>query len=517
VPVTATLLGVASLSAGLVAANRQRRIAEHRFRQVRQIANQFIALDADIRALPGSTTARHRIVSESLKYLEGLGAEARGDTELALEIATAHLQVAAVQGVPFVANLGEYAAAEQSLRTADTFVRAVLRADARHGRAWFIASQIDRGLMAVLDYQDRRHEALLHAERASRSLERFLKCARPTAEDINTATHIYLTVATAYNNSNRFGDAIQYSRRAADIAEGVDAASMRRASAFGVLSVSLRRTGDLEGALNAARQSRTLLEGLVAEGSTDSRYNLALAWFREGLVLDDDGGVGLGRAAEGALAFRSALEINRELAHRDPNDSRCRVSMGHAARQLADILRHQDAHAALSVYDEALAELRDIAPHPRADRERIDLLARSSYAARVARGKREAQDRLEQAFELLRATGGYPAEGLEPESEAFQTLRAQADHYAETDRLPQAIQTYRDLLQALSAWPLKMADDLRDAVAMSAVLTSLARLLDRDGRGQEARELLARRAAIWAPWRQKLPESVLNRAQSLAS
>jgi len=517
VPVTATLLGVASLSVGLVAANRQRRIAEHRFRQVRKIANEFIALDADIRALPGSTTARQRIVSESLKYLEEVGAETHGDLELTLEIANAHLQVASVQGVPFVANLGEYAAAENSLRTAASLVRVVLRGGPRNGRAWFTASLIHRALMAVLDYQDRRDEALKHAGRASRCLEQFLKYTRPTAEDINTVTHIYLTVATAFNNSNRFGDAIHYARRAANIAEGVDAARMRHASALGVLSVSLRRTGDLDGALDAARQSRALLEGLVAGGGTDARHNLALAWYREGLVLDDDGGIGLGRSAEAAVAFRRGVEIARELAKDDPNDSRCRVSMANSARQLGDILMHQDVNAALAVYDAALGELRESANSAREYRERILLLAHSSYPLRALRGERDAQDRLDQAFRLLSAIGRYPSGAIEPDSETFRTVRAQADHYAESDRLPEAIQTYRELLNAVSAWPLKMAEDLRDAVALAAVLRSLSQLLERAGQGREARELLSRRAALWAPWLERQPGSPFVRGQARLS
>src|SRR5580698_9782618 len=45
----AVLLVFGSLSAGLYIANRERKIAERRFLQVRQLANKFIALDNDIR------------------------------------------------------------------------------------------------------------------------------------------------------------------------------------------------------------------------------------------------------------------------------------------------------------------------------------------------------------------------------------------------------------------------------------------------------------------------------------
>ena len=64
----AASLVVVSLSAGLYAVDRQRAIAERRFGQVRELANSLIAIDEEIRGLQGSTKARTRIVSESLKY-----------------------------------------------------------------------------------------------------------------------------------------------------------------------------------------------------------------------------------------------------------------------------------------------------------------------------------------------------------------------------------------------------------------------------------------------------------------
>ena len=55
----AIALVIGSLSAGLYVANRERKIAERRFAQVRQLANKFIALDNNIRGLPGSTQSQN--------------------------------------------------------------------------------------------------------------------------------------------------------------------------------------------------------------------------------------------------------------------------------------------------------------------------------------------------------------------------------------------------------------------------------------------------------------------------
>src|SRR3984885_7630088 len=94
---TAIVLVIASLSTGLLVANRERKIAEQRFAQVRQLANKFIALDEDIRGLQGSTKVRMKMVSDSLQYLTSLGSDVHGDKELELEIAYAYVRVAHAQ------------------------------------------------------------------------------------------------------------------------------------------------------------------------------------------------------------------------------------------------------------------------------------------------------------------------------------------------------------------------------------------------------------------------------------
>ncbi len=78
----ALVLVIGSLSAGLYVANQERKIAERRFLQVRQLANKFIALDNDIRGLPGSTKVRMQLVSDAQQYLTSLGSDVHGDRDL---------------------------------------------------------------------------------------------------------------------------------------------------------------------------------------------------------------------------------------------------------------------------------------------------------------------------------------------------------------------------------------------------------------------------------------------------
>ena len=103
------------------------------------------------------------------------------------------------------------------------------------------------------------------------------------------------------------------------------------------------------------------------------------------------------------------------------------------ARHLGDILRHTDPQSALSVYDACIRGLHEARNRNVAiRREEAKLLASSSYALRALHRETNAKQRIDEAFEILRKTGDYPAAKIELASEADLALRALADHYAAT-------------------------------------------------------------------------------------
>src|SRR6185369_4960963 len=68
-PVTAAALVMTSLAAGLFVADRQRRIAERRFADVRQLAGKLFDIDVQVAQLPGASKTRHLIVNTAQEYL----------------------------------------------------------------------------------------------------------------------------------------------------------------------------------------------------------------------------------------------------------------------------------------------------------------------------------------------------------------------------------------------------------------------------------------------------------------
>ncbi len=118
VPLALAAAVLASLLAGLVVAEREKRIAvaekaraERHFASVRKLANTFIfEVHAKIETLPGSLAAREMLIATSLEYLDALAREPGRDPALMLELASAYRTIGNIQGEPREANRGNLGA-----------------------------------------------------------------------------------------------------------------------------------------------------------------------------------------------------------------------------------------------------------------------------------------------------------------------------------------------------------------------------------------------------------------------
>ncbi len=114
--VTLTLLGgIGATSWQAYRAEKQRLLAEKRFREVRTIANNVVfKYDDEIKKLDGSTAVREMIVADATDYLDNLAADSEGDIELERELALAYLKLGDAQGAIYSANTGNTAGALQN-------------------------------------------------------------------------------------------------------------------------------------------------------------------------------------------------------------------------------------------------------------------------------------------------------------------------------------------------------------------------------------------------------------------
>ena len=205
-------------------ANRERVKAEHRFGQVRALANRVLRLDSQIRLLPGSTAARHEVVVMAKDYLEALRPDAEADIDLALELAFAYYRLASAQGVPSTANLGLSSDAAESLGHAEALFDSVLARTPRHPTALLQSANVFEARMMLADNARRDEEALRHARQAVERVDLFLAGGQATDAQKFAAAQLLGNVALFHKNAGLYAEAIAYARRNIALVPAVDRA-----------------------------------------------------------------------------------------------------------------------------------------------------------------------------------------------------------------------------------------------------------------------------------------------------
>jgi tetratricopeptide (TPR) repeat protein len=506
-PVAAAAAVIASLSAGLYLANRQRLVAESRFRELRQLSTKVFALDEKIRNLPGSTKARQDLVSASLEYLEGLASQVQHDPDLAQEVAEGYWQIAQIQGVPTGLNLGESPQAEANLKKSDVLTDAVLAARPHDGRALERSAFIAQDRMILAEQDHRRAEALMRARETADRASRLLREPQLRTSQIDNSAVLFGNVALAHTNMHLYSDAVRYAQRSVELVRQLPSSQFRVGQSLSLLANALRYEGDLDGALRAIEEARSLVEAGVYHDSTIRAFHLYGVILRQGLILGEDGGVSLGRRDEAARALQVALDMNEQIARADPNDSVSRGRVGTLTRELGKILHHTDPEHALAVFDLGIRRLGEIPTNLKARRDRATLLAGSSYPLRSLHRIAEARRRIDAAIALLKETKDYPASRVPLDSEIFTVLQAQADSEADDGDASVALKLYEKLLGLVMAGEPEPLIDLRDAPRMSGLYASLAALCRRTGKPAEAATMESRRLDLWQNWQRKLPNN----------
>jgi serine/threonine protein kinase/tetratricopeptide (TPR) repeat protein len=514
-PVSAVAAVIASLTVGIYVANRERRIAEDRFRQLRQLSAKLLAVDEAVRNLPGSANARQQMVAASMEYLDGLSRDARRDRGLMTELASGYIALAQVQGVPVRPNLGQVDAATESLRKADVFLERLLADDPGNPELLAMGADLEQNAMIIADSQHQPAEQLRHTQRCAEYLDRLLGAGRLSPSQRRIGLMALTNVGLSYTNRHRLDDAIRYERRTVELARSAgDAATESQASSM--MANALRLKGDVEAAVPAIAEARRVAE--AARFPSELLKSLALygILLRQGQILGADEGISVNRPDEAIEPLQKALDLMEQLAVQDPNDNTSRDRAATAGRQLADIVRHRDPSKALTIYDRAIQRLREQKVSARTRRAEALLLARSSYSLSSLGRSREARARIDAAFELLRATGDYPAARIESDGEAASALRALADVQDDSGDPAAAAKTYRELLDRIMASHPDPERDLRQATDLSGIYRGFARVLTRVGLPADAAAIDARRSNMWSAWDRKLPGNPFVRRQLTA-
>jgi tetratricopeptide (TPR) repeat protein/predicted Ser/Thr protein kinase len=514
--VAAALLVVISLSAGLWVANWQRRIAERRFTDVRQLADKLFDVDVQVAQLPGSSKARQLIVDTALQYLTRVSGEVRMDPDLALELGTAYMRVARVQGVNISTNLGQTAQAEITAQKAQTLIGSVLRSQPRDRIALLRAGQIAHDRMILAADGGHGEDAMRFAGASVARLNEFLsvRALNPKSDHMDAQQVIIalMNVANQYMKAGQYDEAIRICERAIQVANATDWPTQAGAALM-IVALSHRAKGDLDNALRAVRESVRLLEPDKGETRTGRLHPYGLALIREGQILGEDEAISLNRPQEAVGYIELALKIGEDLARRDPGDFQSQFRVFTAEIKLAGILRHNEPARASKLCDDALQRLSTLTAN--AGTLRHEILTMAACVDPLLRlGRRaEARQRLDGAFERLSRAKQYPAAQIDLGSPADNTLRAVAEYEAAEGGPGRGAAKYDELLTLISASNPKAESRLEDAVKLSSLYEAAAQLHRKAGQTSQAAGLDARRLKLWQQWGATLPNNAFVRRQ----
>lgn len=169
------IAGVAATSWQAYRAEKQRKLAEERFNQVRELANNIVFKYYDeAEKLPNSTLIREMFVKDSLAYFDSLSQDSNADDALKSELGKAFLRIARVQGRPSSPNLGQTAQAIENYRKGIEILEPlILNSSDANLQAEFLVANADYAV--VLKQNGRIEESNNFYQKAVSVGEKFLQ------------------------------------------------------------------------------------------------------------------------------------------------------------------------------------------------------------------------------------------------------------------------------------------------------------------------------------------------------
>lgn len=512
-PLAAVAVALIGLTVGLVMAARERNIAQRRFAQVRQLADQLFDIDHEVEPLAGSVQARQTIVNTALGYIDGLQREAAGDPQLLMDLATALEHVAGVQGGGGRPNLGQPREALRNLQRAESLRNQALAA--RPGDRAVL-----RGLLGNLEAQartdytaSREEEGRDVIERGIPPMEKLLASSGVTAEDYAAAAAFSRSAAGVYLVSGPFQGALPFSIRTLEYARKAEQLKPSRESK-GKLAEALYSRGDIlraDGqvteALRVLDEADHYLDGAQKEYPDDeSLRTLSLKTaYTKGITTGDYTGPSQRRFRESIPLLQRAFDMSEAKVARNPGELYSHYFLSIAAWKLGRALEDSDPGRALSVFRRGIGAFEGFPPDHPQHRSSLRSMAGSIHCLILLHRTAEIRPLVDQGFELMRILKRYPTTKLGPSAGDTEFLQAYAEAELALGNRSRSDQTAHEIVEKFGKFSWEKWGDLQDATSYSWHLERLAKI-ERDGGNKEfAAALDAQRMDYWKKWKCNKP------------
>lgn len=334
--VAATLLLLVTVVTGVVLTVREKRKADRRFNDVRQLANSLI-FEVDSEIQKGPTKSRAIIVRRALEYLDGLALESGNEHELQLELAAGYLKVGDIQGKPYRPNLGDTPGAKASYAKALLILESLNSADSTNLETQRLLSLCHQSIGRVQQRID-EWEAALDSERKAVAFSETLVSADPENPQYrNLLGDNYVQFGAALYQTGRGATvedhrrAIEYFKKAVAIHSSLSIAYPENSDyryALGVdyefIGIAFNRIGDMTGdlknhksALDNHLKELEINEALAASDPSNAAYRRIVADVRGEVGLSQ---LKLGNAAAALDNYMRRLEIFESIKASDPTN-----------------------------------------------------------------------------------------------------------------------------------------------------------------------------------------------------
>ncbi len=375
-------VGLIVREARIARAERER--ADQRFNDVRKLAHSLIfELHDSISDLPGSTPARKLLVSRALEYLDSLAGQAKGDTSLQKELATAYERVGDVLGNAYFANLGDTSGALQSYRKALAIREQLSKANPDDMQ---LQGSLARNYVRVANVLGATGDFSGALETVRKALPITQRMAtsknEPTTADSLAGTYYF--TARLLGQTGDPGGALECYRKASSIREAALQAdptnvsfNSHLAGDFEGMAHSMMQMGNLAQAIQMQMKAVETLEQIssVSANNATVREFLAEATNRLGTLRQDNGD--LSAALE---AHRKAHQMFRELLKADPKNFLAHSNFGFSDNGIGDSLNALGKQtSALAFFREAINTFESMSPSTSGNRYRRTGLA-SAYS-----------------------------------------------------------------------------------------------------------------------------------------
>jgi serine/threonine protein kinase len=193
--VVTLLAGVAGVAWQARVANEERRKADARSTDLRELSNSLLTeLDEAIKQIPGSTGAQKLLVTSVLKHLDRMARDAHGDRQTQLDLADAYTRLGNLQGNAYVQNLGDPAGALNSISKAIALTMPFAAGDSTDREALHALASAQLARSRILFGTAPIQQAIDSTQAAIASYERLIALPGATPDDISNTATAYTTL-----------------------------------------------------------------------------------------------------------------------------------------------------------------------------------------------------------------------------------------------------------------------------------------------------------------------------------